>query len=69
MMLNQMGANIRYPYHELPLISTPDRLGYYALLGILELMLAKTPPPPPPSGKGGQTTMSLTIDGGKPPKK
>lgn len=67
MMLNQMGANIPYPYHSLPMVSTPDRLGYYALLGILELMLAKTPPTPP-SGKKGHT-MSLTIDGGRPPKK
>ncbi len=35
-MMNQMGANIQYPYHELPLISTDDRLGFWAMLGIYE---------------------------------
>lgn len=63
MMLNQMGANIIYPYRDLPMISTSDRMGYYALIGILEDMLSETPTPP--KGKSGT---SFTIDCGKPPK-
>lgn len=35
-MMNQMGANIQYPYHELPMVSTNDRLGFWALFGIYE---------------------------------
>lgn len=67
MMLNQYGANIPYPYHDLPLVSTHDRLGYLALLGIKESMdknMGDTPPPP--DGKGGTT---IILDCGKPPEK
>jgi hypothetical protein len=63
MVLNQMGANIPYPYHDLPLVSTEDRLGYWSLLGIVELM--GDTPPPPTDGKGGTT---ITLDCGDPPK-
>jgi hypothetical protein len=35
-MMNQAGANIQYPYHDLPLVSTHDRIGFWALLGIIE---------------------------------
>ncbi|MHA1662572.1 MAG: hypothetical protein ACTSVR_04880 [Candidatus Thorarchaeota archaeon] len=31
-----MGANIQYPYHELPIMSTDDRVGFWALLGVYE---------------------------------
>ena len=37
--MNQMGANIQYPYHELPMITTDDRLGFWALFGIYEDMI------------------------------
>lgn len=61
-----MGANIQYPYHELPMISTDDRLGYWALEGILELMDEEMKKTNPSSGKKG--TM-FTLNCGKPPKK
>lgn len=35
-MMNQAGANIQYPYHELPLASTDDRFGFWAMFGITE---------------------------------
>jgi len=34
--MNQVGANIQYPYHELPLLSTEDRIGFWAMFGIYE---------------------------------
>lgn len=61
-----MGANIPYPYHDLPMISTSDRLGYYALIGVLEVMQEGMDTSPPlPKGRSGT---SFTIDCGKPPK-
>lgn len=38
-MMNQLGANIPYPYHELPLITSEDRLGFWALQGITESII------------------------------
>ena len=65
--MNQMGANIAYPYHSLPMMSTDDRFGYWALLGIYEDMQERMSgtAPPIPQGKSGT---SFTIDCGKPPK-
>ena len=36
MLLNREGANIQYPYHNLPMKSTEDRIGFWALWGIYE---------------------------------
>jgi len=63
--MNQLGANIQYPYHDLPMKSTADRLGYWALMSILELIQEEMPNTLPPKGKSGT---SFTIDCGKPPK-
>lgn len=64
--MNLLGANIKYPYHELPMKSTADRLGYWALMGILDLIQEEMPNTPPiPKGKSGTR---FTIDCGKPPK-
>lgn len=66
MVLNQYGANIPYPYHSLPLRSTEDRLGLYALLGIIEAMQGNAEIPPP--NDKGNSTMDITLDCGRPPK-
>jgi len=34
--MNKEGANIQYPYHELPMKTSHDRLGFWALFGIYE---------------------------------
>jgi len=36
-----MGANIQYPYHELPMFSTEDRVGFWALLGVYEELMSE----------------------------
>ena len=36
MLLNQAGANIQYPYHDLPMFSTEDRFGFWAMIGVYE---------------------------------
>jgi len=70
MVLNRdYGANIPYPYHSLPLKSTPDRLGLYALLGIKEAMDANTPSVPSTTGGTKKKVLDLQLDCGKPPKK
>lgn len=66
MRLNQYGANIQYPYHDLSLVSTKDRLGYWALIGIIEKMDENIGDTPPPLGGKGGT--KITLDCGKPPK-
>jgi len=68
MRLNQMGANIPYPFHGLPMVSTHDRLGYWALLGILEDMMGELPDGESGSGSGTKGT-TIRLDCGKPPKK
>lgn len=69
MVLNQeWGANIPYPYHSLPLKSTEDRLGLFALLGIKESMEQDMPRVPSGAGGNKKTVLDLNLDCGKPPK-
>lgn len=39
MVMNQFGANIKYPYHELPLISTHDRFGLWTMSEITDELI------------------------------
>jgi len=64
--MNQMGFNIPYPYHSLPMKSTEDRLGYYAMLGILEQMVEGVPKQGTGVGKKPET-VNITLNCGKPP--
>jgi len=36
-----MGANIQYPYHDLPMFSIDDRIGFWALIGIYEDLMVE----------------------------